>query len=214
MPDDNDQSNKCSNINNDNLDHSLSQHMTEASELKGFIVVAKSECKLLGEVSQIFLDPKEHKITALQLKTWRWRKDKHFIPVAEVEIIGQDVILVKDIASCKTNDFYEPNWLSLKDLQGNWITTMEGTHLGTLIDVDFSTDDWVVSHLFLSGHKVMKIDPSEIVFGKDELVVPTHYADCIQKQKQPGFLHRLFGEESFAQVSKAVSRSTKNSNSK
>lgn len=210
MQNDNVEANDNENKNDDMADQLPTDHMTEATELQGFIVVAKAEGKLLGEVAQIFLDPNEKKIAALLLKGRGWRREKYFVSVDAIELLGEDVILVKDLASCKTYDeCFDPKWLSIKDLQGNWITTLEGDHLGSLIDVDFSPKNWVISHLYLSHHQVMEVIPSEVVFGKDEVVVPVHYSGDIVQQERPGFLRRLFGDESFQQVSKAVAKSSK-----
>lgn len=183
-----------------------------ASGLKGLVVVARKEGKLLGKVSHVFISPDEKKLSGIVTKDEFWSKDRQHIPMTEIESIGEDVVFIKSEKSCKeVTDIDHLPGLSIKDLQGHWVTTQDGKHLGQFLDVNFSSGNWMISELLMSDDKTLQVDPSETIIGADEILVPTSYLSKVEhlKKRKSGILSRVFGEETADQVSQAVSRGAK-----
>lgn len=68
--------------------------MESARGLRGVIVATKEEGIILGEVEGIQVDPAERRITALTVRAKRGPNKHLFVKSANVEKIGEDLILV------------------------------------------------------------------------------------------------------------------------
>ena len=182
--------------------------MEYASELRGFPVVSSDEGAVLGTLSTIYINAADRRVAALGYRT-RWlRGEEFFVPISDVRKIGRDVVLIASETSAEkiTNGVPEPPGRSLKDLQGVWVTTMDGRQLGTLVDVEF-TEDWWISELSLAEDKAISVDAREIKIG-DQIIVPAEYADRVRatRETEPGFLRRVFGGESRDDTKRALRR--------
>lgn len=180
-----------------------------ASGIRGLVVVSNKEGKLLGKVSHVFVDPVKKKLSGIVVKDEFWSMSRQYIPMSEIEDLGEDVVFIKAEKSCeKVSDLGDLPGMSIKDLQGKWITTREGKHLGQFLDANFSHGTWGLSELILSDNRVLKVTPDDITLGEDEVMVPKSYADKIVKQPQrkSGIMSLVFGEDTAEQVSKAVNR--------
>jgi sporulation protein YlmC with PRC-barrel domain len=167
-----------------------------AAELRGLPVITREDGVLLGSVSGITVDPVRRAIATLTLRT-RAPKKELFVPMEEVELIGRDAILIKAQASARPIE--KPTDLpgkSLRALQGAWVTTLEGKHLGTLVDIDFSGRDGQISEIELAEGKRVSVEAAEITIG-DEILVP---ASCVERMAdiprgKYGLLGRLLGTD-------------------
>lgn len=181
--------------------------MEHASELRGFLVVARKEGAQLGHLSAIYVDPVQKRIAALTFRK-RWLGGgEYFVPIDAVQTLGRDVVLISsENEVTKIGDGKRPPGRSLKDLQGTWVTTANGKHLGTLVDLDFNTD-WNISDLSLADDRELPIELDALQIG-DEIIVPAEYADRVRSNSEakPGFLRQLFGSESVDETKRTLKR--------
>jgi hypothetical protein len=107
-------------------------------------------------------------------------------------------------------DDEQPPGRSLKDLQGAWVTSMNGHHLGTLVDFDFG-EDCRITNVILADDRELPVNADEIHIG-DDLLVPVAYADRVKESPQPtdrGFLRKIFGGESIESTKRTIRRATR-----
>lgn len=185
----------------------------EISELRGVIVVSRAEGAILGSVSQIFVNPRSRKISALSFKKRIGGKET-IVEQKNVELIGRDVVLIsKEEAAQPLSPQSIAGLRSIKELQGTWVTTVEGLHLGTLVDLDVDETEWTVTELRLADGKMLPIaDVKQLTIGPDQVMVPADHADKVvrpTKDAQNGFLGRVFGSESIDEVKRTISRTLK-----
>ena len=147
-----------------------------AAELRGLSVITREDGALLGSVSGVTVDPVRRAIATLILRARSAPRKELFVPMEEIELIGRDAILIKSQSSAHPIEGGDLPGKSLRALQGAWVTTLEGKHLGTLIDIDFSARDGRISELELAEGKRIAVDGAEITIG-DEILVPATYAD-------------------------------------
>jgi len=62
----------------------------------------------------------------------------------------------------------------------------EGEVLGKLDDFDLDTETWALSELLLEGDRILPIDPTEIVIGRDQILVPQAYAARVVEPSNGG----------------------------
>ena len=183
----------------------MGQH---ASELKGFLVVAREEGAELGTLSAIRIDPETKAVVGFDIRTRRVGGKVLFAPVNVVDRLGREVLLLtSERAVREVTDVTPSPGRSLKELQGIWVTSMDGRHLGTLIDLDFSPGDWRIRELVLAEDKHLAVDPDELRIG-DEILVPEQGAAQIQVSQEPksGLIARGFGPEAVEDTKGAVKR--------
>lgn len=181
--------------------------MTEASELRGILVVAREEGAQLGSVTGIDVDTETRTIAAIRFRPRGFGRKESYVQMKDVVAIGRDVAFVNtEEAVVSTAEEPSPG-RSLNDLQGVWVTTREGKHLGTVVDLDFDRTSWRIQLLQLANDRLLVVNPDDIRIG-DEIVVPTEYearVEVLPKEKS-GFLGRIFGKESIEDLSKTLRR--------
>jgi uncharacterized protein YrrD len=167
-----------------------------ASELKGLIVLSLEEGKLLGKVSKVFVDKEDAALSGIMIKDQFWSMGHQYISVKEIQSLGEDVIYVKSKKSLSTPNNAKQD-ISLKDLQGHWVTTHNGRHLGQFEDAMFTTTNWKVTEVMMSEDKRLAIQLGDITFGTDEILVPAEYSSKVQssKVKKLSLLSRVFADE-------------------
>lgn len=169
--------------------------LDRASNLRGIAVVSGDEGAQLGTLSALYVDTDKNRIAAIGYRTRRIGGDELYVLAADIQTLGRDVVLVSGerVARRITGATKAPG-RNLKALQGSWVTTMDGHHLGTVMDLHFKPDDWSITTLVLGDETELPVDASEIKIG-DEILVPASYAERLGKAGAPkhGFMRRLFG---------------------
>ncbi|MCA9551967.1 MAG: PRC-barrel domain-containing protein [Myxococcales bacterium] len=183
--------------------------MTETSDLRGVLVVAQEEGVQLGTVTGINIDTFERRIAAIRFRPRGINKKEGYVLTRDVRLVGQDVIFVATQKAAKNEDTETIPGRSLHALQGARVTTIKGKLLGTLVDVDFTREDWKLNQLRLAGDMVIPVVPTEISI-EDEIVVPASYEDHMQRLPEAtghnGLLARVFGKENVEHLSQSLKR--------
>ncbi len=169
--------------------------LDRASDLRGIAVVSGNDGAQLGTLSAVYVDPEKNNIAAIGYRTRRIGGDEFYVLAADVQTLGKDVVLISgEDAARRIAGITKAPGHSLKDLQGSWVTTMNGNHLGTVLDLHFNPEDWSIAMIELDDDKQLPVDASEIKIG-DEVLVPASYATQLQQttERRSGFMSRLFG---------------------
>lgn len=176
------------------------------SELRGVLVIAREEGAQLGNVANFFVDPGKKTLAGLSFRQSRFGKPQ-YVDMKNVVQLGRDVVSITSEHAAGELPA-DTSYRDLKSLQGLWVTTLGGAHLGVLVDLDVSQQTWMISELTLDDHRSLSVDPTEITIGVDEILVPTDYADKIEASSEPtrGFLRRALGAEAIDDIGTAVSR--------
>ena len=182
--------------------------MTEqASSLRGFLVVSIEEGVQLGTLSTIQVDPDRRGIVGFVYRPRR-RGDDRFVSLDHVRTVGKDVLLIdrEDSVMTPTKETPAPG-RSVTDLQGVRVTADDGTHLGTLVDLEFSEQDWRISALTLAEDKRLPIDADAVNLG-DDVIVPAAAKAQVEStaEEKHGFLSRILGKESVDDTKAALRR--------
>jgi len=170
----------------------------KAYGLKGLVVASLREGKLLGRVSKVFIHKQNAGVSGLLIRDQSWSLEYQYISVTEIQSLGEDIIFVDSKDSLKKpKDTKSKSEISTKDLQGQWVTTLSGKHLGQFEDAIFLTSNWKVTELTMSENKRLTVDQGDITFGFDEILVPNEYISKVQhsKVKKPSIFSRIFHEE-------------------
>ena len=178
-----------------------------ASDLKGVLIVAREEGAQLGTISGIYVSPERRALSGIGLRSRGLGRKEFFVGVDAIDRVGRDVIFVVSEHAAKPIEEVADPGRSLKELQGEWVTTMDGRHLGTLVDVDFSPDSWQFSELTLAEGKHLPVNPAEIRIA-DEIIVPTAYLERVQDSAadREGLMSRAFGEERMKEMKESIRR--------
>jgi len=191
--------------------------MTEhASTLKGFGGISREEGADLGTLSAVYFDPENKTVSSFSFRSRRHGSGDYFVPVSEVQLVGRDVILVSTMeARTKVEAKIKPPGMRLNELQGRWVTGMDGKHLGTLVDIDFSQTDWKITELTFADGRHLKVEADEIVIG-DEILVPKEYASRLgpAPEGKKGLIERAFGKEFFENTRNALKRTSRRDKAK
>lgn len=168
--------------------------------------MAREEGAQLGTVTGINIDVETKAISAIRFRP-KTGRGQSFVSMKDVQLVGRDVVLVSSENSVKSiSDELEPPGRDLEDLQGCWVTTMEGKHLGSLVDVDFKPNDWLISELTLSDGKSLEVDPNQVKIH-DEILVPADYEQKVKAApEQPGVMSRIFGEDTMQRLKGSLQR--------
>lgn len=186
---------------------------TEISDVRGVLVVARAEGAILGSVSHIFIEPRTSTISALSFKKRLGGKES-IVEQQHVEIIGRDVVLIsREGAARPLSPETRAGMRSLKELQGTWVSTVDGQQLGTLVDLDVDETTWTVTELRLADGKLLPIaDTAHLTIGPDQIMVPSDHAAKVvhpDKNGAHGFLGRVFGGESIDELKQTISRTVR-----
>ena len=173
------------------------------------LVIAREHGAQMGTVASFYIDPGAKKLAGLTVRPRAFAKER-FVAMKDVLQLGKDVVSISaEEAVVDIPDGFAHR--KLKSLQGLWVTTLGGSHLGALADLDVSQDDWTISELTLTGDRALPVNAAEITIGEDEILVPAAYADLVDEsaEEKSGFMERVFGKESIADVNEALSRTMK-----
>ncbi len=184
--------------------------MESIAELRGILVIELENGSILGSVSGMTVDPQSGTIAALVYKTKKGTKQEFFVPREQVEKIGRDVVFLKSEAGKAIEKIEEAPGISLKELQGCRVITLQGKHLGTLVDIDFSASDWQVSELELAEGKRVLVEAKDLKIG-DDILVPVEYEKRLKEmpKERYGAIGRLFGPDRIDDLRRAVEKTLK-----
>lgn len=177
------------------------------SHLKGLSVISEKEGRIFGKVTDVYIDLNEKKIAGFVSKGAIWKNNSYFIPIGEVDSIGNDVILVKAGNSFKKITNQDSlKGMRLKELLGHGVVSEEGELLGSLVDAGFTNDPWVFSELYLSDNKKLTIKAEDVSFGNDEIIVPSNYTRRVRNNisKKKTLLSKITSKESYQKYYKAL----------
>lgn len=170
------------------------------ASVEDHIAVSQKEGASLGNVTNIYINLKNKKISALELKKSLWG-DKFFVLVNDITFIGEDIVFVNEKNSAKAFDkFDQSKHRDLNKLKGTRITTLNGKHLGELDDIDISTTTFEISEFSLKSGQRMPVKTSEITIGEDEILVPAEYESKITKIKKA--ITTSYGKEFITNLSR------------
>ncbi len=126
--------------------------MRLSRELDGKTIVSISDGRILGKTKDVYLDPDLRNMTGFHIGREGLIKRKDIlIQQADIVLLGQDAILVKD-SDVFTDDQQLTEaklWLRQDDLDGRQVVTPGGTKLGIVGDVVLD-DAGVVMEIALS----------------------------------------------------------------
>lgn len=194
--------------------HGTVSHDTEpASRMIGFLVVSRQEGRQLGRLTRVCIDPESRTLSELCFEH-ATSGHAHFIAASDVELIGEDVILVDSEESTRAiTNGTQPAGRDVQDLIGHWATTMDGQHLGTIVDLELERATGALTGLWLSDHKRLPVSAAEVRIGPDEVLVPEHYAANIQTDVAPPVssmslraLPRMLGGQTFEGITTSIRR--------
>lgn len=181
-----------------------------AMELRGALIVSLEEGCQVGNVEKVFVDLQGKKLAGLQVQLGRPNgKSSAFIAGEDIRMVGRDVVLVSSENAVVPVPETAPG-TDLRLLRGLWVTTIEGRHLGTLVDVKIGPSTTTISGLELSRGNSLPVEPSEITIGDDEIIVPADYATRMKRIRKRGvnggMLSRAFDSEATEELAHAISR--------
>jgi uncharacterized protein YrrD len=165
------------------------------SALHGLLVVATEEGCQVGTVEDVFVDPEARAIASLTVRLTESHEPR-MLDAKAVRRLGRDVVFIDSEAAVEHLPEDGPLGRNVKELQGAWVTTSDGLHLGALVDLDVRGDvGWEIAELRLTGGKLLPIAPQQLSIGRDEIIVPAHCADmvAVTEPKKRGLLERLWG---------------------
>ncbi len=150
----------------------------QASEVLGDMVISHTEGANLGSVKDVYIDTANNCISGISFRP-NVMTDTSWIAAKNIELFGEDVILVstKDASMELVGDATQGK--SLRELKGHPVVTDEGRRLGTLEDLELNGANRTISELFIDQHRHIAVTPEEIKVGPDEIVVPASYENRV-----------------------------------
>lgn len=175
----------------------------KVSSLRGAFVVTEDRGNILGNITNIYVNPDTKKVSAIVFKEDRMFSPYKFISADFLTKVGTDTVFVKSGDNAKQiTDTVKPVGKDVKAFLGNWITTDHGRHLGNFLDFEFDSSSRGITNIDFTTGAVLPVNLNELKIGDDELIVP---AAIESKMRKPSLtislLNRLFGPEAAGLVS-------------
>lgn len=152
------------------------------------LVVTRDEGSRAGMTNGVLVDETIGRISAILMQRRRWGNEQ-WVRTSDVVSVGPTVVVISS-----NSKVHESGSIGrrLDDFRGRWVTTLGGTHLGRLAKVGADNADWGLRMLeFQDGSKVL-VDGKQLVFGRDEILVPNELTDRIRKSTQVGSLTEVW----------------------
>lgn len=187
------------------------QKQENTSSLSGMVVIAEKEGSFLGNVSRVYVDGETRQMRGIAFKTKRVFGTLAFVPISSILKVGRDVITIQTEADAQevTESSTVPG-MDLKTMQGHWVTTSTGKHLGRLSDLDFEPTTWSITAICLADGSSLPVTPNDVTFGSDEVIVPAAIeANLKMSQEAHGVLTRMLGHETGHKVAETVQKAVK-----
>jgi len=181
------------------------------SNLRSFIVVARKEGLRLGTVAETFVLPGTRKLSAIAVKGGLADSER-YVFLDNIELIGEDVILVKNVAAVKDDlGPTEESGRAFHDLRGMPVGTAGGVALGKLADMDIETKGGILAVLFLADGRAVAVKADDVTLGRDQIVLPAGYEARVSEpdEARRGFLSKLFSQETVDEVTGTLKRAFK-----
>jgi sporulation protein YlmC with PRC-barrel domain len=187
------------------------QKQENTSSLPGMVVIAEKEGAFLGNVSRVFVDTETRQMRGIAFKTRRVFGSLAFVPVSSILKVGRDVVTVQaETDAHDVTDSSPAPGVDLKSMQGHWVTTSTGKHLGRLADLDFEPTTWSITAICLDDGGSLPVTPNDVTFGSDEVIVPAAIAPNLKiSQETQGVLTRMLGHETGHKVVETVQKAVK-----
>jgi len=149
--------------------------MFKGREIIGLSVIDYTTGKESGAIDDLILDLEQGKVTALLIKSVGWLTTSRLVPLAIVQQVGSDAVLIDD----ETKEAIEDDGCRIKSLKGCSVISCEGKDLGTVEDlildipegrvVGWEISDGLVQDL-VEGRRVLPVE-SVITCGMDRFIV-------------------------------------------
>jgi uncharacterized protein YrrD len=149
--------------------------MFKGRELIGLSVIDLKTGKEGGAIEDLILDLDHGKVTALSIKSSGWLTTNRLVPLANVQRVGSDTVLIED----EIKETIEADGCGIKSLKGCSVLSYEGKDLGTVEDLildipegritGWEISDGLVQDL-IEGRRVLPLD-SVITCSSDRFIV-------------------------------------------
>jgi sporulation protein YlmC with PRC-barrel domain len=155
-------------------------------DLKKRLVVTRDEGVRVGVTSGLIVDEAVGRISALILRK-KWRSGERWVRTSDVVSVGPDLVVIST-----TDKIHEGAYVGrrLADYRGCWVTSISGSHLGRLADVGTAGDDWGIHRLEFQDGSTLEMDGTEMVFGRDEILIPDRFEDRVIADASAGVVSR------------------------
>jgi len=151
------------------------KHLESANRLEDHMVVTQKEGIMLGDVSNLYIDPASGKVTALEIRKGIW-SEKKYVDVKDILFVGENIIFVNSEKSIISYENFDKNtFRNIDSLKGLEVTTLGGRKVGELDDVDISINNFSVCEISLNEKGSIPVKMDEITIGEDEILIPTEY---------------------------------------
>ena len=94
--------------------------------------------RIVGRVKDLYLNEDLTELVGIDLgSTGLFSRDSLIVPIEDVTLLGEDIVLIKEETSIKNRKDYPDakKWISRDDLQGRMIDTQGGTPVGRVDDL-------------------------------------------------------------------------------
>jgi uncharacterized protein YrrD len=154
----------------------------DTQSIKGRAVVSIQNGKKVGSVSDVVIDADRLQLAALVLtRGTLFDRDKEMIPAEQVQVWGEDVILIKqyDVIDEEMRMPEGKRWLYAdENLRGRYVVSVDGKRIGQINDIVISPDGkllaYQLSQVYIEGplSESKRIDVSSThSLGEDVLIV-------------------------------------------
>jgi uncharacterized protein YrrD len=167
-------------------------------ELIGKPIISITNGVIIGKVVDILIDPGTIQVAALVTSKGgllTHRGEMEAIPAKEVQVWGQDAVLVSrpDVIAKQDELPDHGRWLSVADqVKSRDVISIDGTRIGQLNDIVLNTQGQLVAYdlaqVFVKGPVAeSRRISAELTqsFGRDVLLVDRIQTDEIQAEEQP-----------------------------
>ncbi len=116
--------------------------------------------RIIGQVKDLYLNEDLTELVGLNLgSTGLFSRDSYIVPIEEVTLLGEDIVLVKEETSKKIRKDVAGTggWISRDEIQGRTIDSEGGTPIGTVDDIaikekgEYSVLGFVLGKIYLDG---------------------------------------------------------------
>ena len=165
-------------------------------------VFTKEEGKYLGKVSKVTFNHRSKKVASLIIKESKWNRQLYQVLTKEIVNIGEDIIYITSLENCfhlKGTELIDE--MSFQNIDKHRIITDDGKFIGIVDDMAVSLDTFLIKELIFKDDSHLNIDPSKIVLGHDEIIVPKALEQKIIRENKKNIFKKYVhfkGREDFS----------------
>lgn len=193
--------------------HLINSNEIKVSDLIDNLVYTDNDGKQIGRIIKITFNHLTKKVSSLIIKESLWSRKLFLVKIENVRNIGRDLVNVSSIKDClelESTEFL--NDMTFQSINKHRVITDDGKLLGVIEDMVVSQKSFKILGFILNDDSLLKVNPNQIVLGRDEIIVPRGYESKIIENSKETIFSKYINFKSYRELTDNIKPEPKNKN--